>query len=222
MNYFFTIVIILMIYWIYKMQYYYLEVNNKIFVDDLKDLKTGDMILFKAYNNFYSIIHGSYFGHVGMVYIDKITGIPMIFEANGVESTPLKEHHPKNGIFLTPLSERIKKYKGRCFIKRLKKPLSDIQTENFKDFIEYTKDNFHYDYCIAKNALKKLLGYKRCDKNTDCGQLAFLSLICMELLEINEYDDPIFNHLLYVNNLYELKNNSYTELEEIIDHPFAE
>lgn len=206
------------------MQYYKLEVDKQTFVDDLTNLKTGDMILFKAYNNFYSIIHGSYFGHVGLVFIDPLDSYktPMIFEANGVESTPLKEHHPRNGIFLTPLADRIKKYKGRCFIKRLKEPLSDIQIKEFKDFIDYAKNNFQYDYCIGKNAFKKLLGYKRCDKNTDCGQLVFLSLICLNLLDINEYNTPIFNHLLYVNNLYKLKNNSYEDLEEIIDHPFAD
>ena len=206
------------------MQYYKLEVDKKIFIDDLTNLKTGDMILFKAYNNFYSIIHGSYFGHVGLVFIDPVDSnkTPMIFEANGIDSIPLKEHHPRNGIFLTPLADRIKKYKGRCFIKRLKKPLSDIKIKEFKDFIDYAKNNFQYDYCIGKNAFKKRLGYKRCDKNTDCGQLVFLSLICLNLLDIKEYDTPIFNHLLYVNNLYGLKNNSYDDLDEIIDHPFAE
>lgn len=206
------------------MQYYKISVDKKIFVDDLTNVKTGDMILFKAYNNFYSIVHGSYFGHVGLVFIDPDDSkqTPMLFEANGIEHTPLKEHHPRNGIFLTPLADRIKKYKGRCFIKRLEEELSKEEVLNFKEFIQYAQNNFQYDYNLAKSAFKKRLGYKRCDKNTDCGQITFLSLICLNLLDVEEYDKPLFNHLLYVNNLYELKNNAYGELEEIIDHPFAE
>lgn len=219
--------IILIFYWIYSMQYYRISTEHQIFIDDLVDskmLKTGDLILFKAYNNFNSIFHGSYFGHIGIIYIDPndTSNTPMLFEANGIEHVPLREHHPKNGIFLTPLADRVKKYKGRCFLKPLAYPITDKHIINgFIDFINFCMKNFEYEYKVFSNSLKKLLGVKKCDNKTDCGQIVFLSLIKLGLVDMSEYDKPIMHHLLYVTGVKELKNNYYLDLIEVIDHPFA-
>jgi hypothetical protein len=215
----FTLFVIL---WVYYMQFYKIATEYTIFADDLKTgLKTGDMILFKAYNNFNSIFHGSYFGHVGIVYIDK-SGIPLIFEANGLESVPLREHHSKSGIFLTPLIDRIKKYKGRCFIKPLDKPISSEIIEEFEDFMEYGLKNFKYDYNLVSGCIKRALGITTCGKGTDCGQLVFLSLLKLKLLDMIELETPRLHHLRYVCNVTNLQNSyKYLPLVEVIDHPFA-
>ncbi len=128
----FGLLILVIILWVYYLQFYKISTDYKIFVDDLQYhsfLKTGDMILFKAYNNFNSIFHGSYYGHVGIVYM--LNGTPMLFEANGIERVPLKDHHSKRGVFLTPLVDRIKKYKGRCFWKPLNRPLGEHSIYDF-------------------------------------------------------------------------------------------
>jgi hypothetical protein len=204
------------------MQYYSITCP-RIFLEEAEDIfKTGDIIVFKASNNFNSIFHGSYFGHMGIVYIDPNdpTHTPMLFEANGVERMPLMPRHPTCGIFLTPLSARISKYKGRCFLKQLEEPLREDIVRQFGPFIDYCLANFQYDKNIGTSALKKYLGFKRCDSKTDCGQIVFLSLIKLGLLSIEDYDKPIFHHLLHVAKLKEVTNNYYRDLVEIVDHPF--
>jgi len=153
------IIIVVLIIYIYVIQYHK-GTYDKIFNDDLINsglLKTGDIICFKAYNNFNSIFIGSYYGHMGIVYIDpddpKKT--PMLFEANGIEHAPLKEHHSKDGIYLTELEGRIAKYKGRCFWKPLNRPLSEGAVRDFKSFIDYCLNKMSYDYNVFQAALKK-------------------------------------------------------------------
>jgi hypothetical protein len=220
----FCIVTILLIFWIYYIQFSTVKTEHSIFIDDLARgciLKTGDIILFKAYNNVYSIFHGSYFGHIGIVYI--MNGIPMLFEANGIENTPLKEHHSKKGVFLTPLAERVKKYKGKCFWKPLNQPITNGQIDDLKDFIDYSMHNMEYDYAVISGGIKRMIGLAKCGHGTDCGQIVFLSLIKMGLIPVDEYDKPMRHHLRYTCEITELQNGyRYLPLVEIIDHPFAE
>lgn len=221
----FGLVLLAIIIWVYSMQFYRITTDYQIFADDLEKhsfLKTGDLILFKAYDNFYPVLHGSYFGHVGIVYFQD--GIPMLFEANGIESTPLKVHHSKRGVFLTPLCDRIKKYKGRCFWKPLNRPLPDSTVDDFEDFIQYCISNLKYDYSVISGGFERWFGLARCGKGkgTDCGQITFLSLIKLGLLPVKEYDTPRLHHLKYVCELSKLQNNyQFMPLVEVIDHPFA-
>jgi len=217
------VIIVVLIIYIYYLQYHKITTEEKLFVDDFTKhdfLKTGDMILFKAYNNFNSLFHGNYFGHIGIVYIDK-NNQPMLFEANGIERVPLLNHHSKNGVFLTPLADRIKKYKGRVFWKPLKIPLSKDILLDFDNFVDYCLNNFTYNYSVVSSGIYRGLGLQRCTKNTDCGQIVFLSLIKLGLLPIEEYDKPRFHHLKFVCNIEKLQNNQYLDLVEVIDHPFA-
>lgn len=224
--YIFGIVIVALIAYIYYIQFYKGH-YPKIFLDELIDnkcLKTGDMLIFKAYNNFNSVFLGNYYGHMGIVYIDPLdpAQTPMIFEANGLETMPILNHHNKNGIFYSPLKERIQKYKGRVFIKSLNQPIPHNIDLDFKNFINYCMDNMKYEYAIIKSWIKKITGISRCSKNTNCGEIVFLSLIKLGLLPETSYDKrPSFHHVADMSNLKILQNNAYNQPVEIIDHPFA-
>lgn len=204
------------------MQYYRIQTEKTIFLDDLLDcsiLKTGDLILFKAYNNFNSIFHGSYFGHIGIVVV--VNDIPMLFEANGIERVPLKSHHNKNGIFLTPVADRIKKYKGRAFLKQLSTSIDPEIISGFFDFIHLALKEFKYDYNVISAGFRKLFGMEKCGKNTDCGQIVFLSLIKLGLIEESEWSVSRLHHLKFVCAVEKLtESRCYLPLVEIIDHPF--
>lgn len=220
-GFFITIIII----YIYIIQY---NKGNyeKIFLDDLVDsnkLKTGDMLLFKAYNNFNSIFIGNYYGHVGIIYIDPDDPekVPMLFEANGIEYMSLKSHHNKNGIFLSPVKERIEKYKGRVFIKSLNKHINDFYNNEFKDFILYCIKNMKYNEKIIQSAIKKWLNIEKCNKGTNCAEIVFLSLIKLGLLSIDEYDKTCLHYLKWMTNIEELCNSyKYNKPVEIVDYPF--
>ena len=216
------LIIVLVVFWVYYMQYYKIECEQ-MFLDDIlvtSKLKTGDIILFKAYNNFNSIFHGGYFGHIGIVYIEN--GVPMLFEANGIERVPLLPHHSTTGIFLTPLADRIKKYKGRCFLKPLNEPLDDNIISGFREFIDYALDNMYYEYSVIKTGIKRGLGIERCSNGTNCGEIVFLSLIKLGLLPEEDYDNSAYHYLRWMSSISKLQNGYYYEdLIEIIDHPFA-
>lgn len=215
-------ILIVAILWIYLMQYHKISTEHSVFAQDLitsGQLKTGDLILFKAYNNFNSIFHGSYFGHIGMVYIHN--GVPMIFEANGIERVPLLPKHSRKGVFLTELNDRIRKYKGRCFYKPLNKSVSDESIKSFENFMKYALDHLEYDYDVISGGLSRGLGLERCGKKTDCGQIMYLSLISLGLIPIEDYEVSRFHHLKYVCGLSELANGyKYNDLIEVVDHPF--
>lgn len=219
-----SITIIIIIVYIYLIQF---NIGNykKIFLDDLinkNKFKTGDMIIFKAYNNFNSIFIGNYYGHMGIVYVDPEdpTETPMIFEANGIEHMPLKLHHNKNGIFLSPLKERIQKYKGRAFLKSLNNSISKEDQYELKMFIDYCIKNMKYNTKIIHSALRKWFGLEKCNKGTNCGEIVFLSLIKLGLLSISEYDKRCLHYVKWMSNIKKLNNNFYFEPVEIIDHPF--
>ena len=193
-----------------------------VYIDDVLNdnvLKTGDIILFKSYNNFNSILTSSYFGHVGIVYCES--SVPLLFEANITNNQPLKPHHNKAGIYLSPLEDRIKKYKGRCWLKPLNKELSPDAIKGFREFIDYALTNMHYEHAIASSALRKWLRLARCSNNTNCAELTFLSLIKLGLLPIEEYDKHMLHYLKYVARLENLSNGyKYLPLIGFIDHPF--
>jgi hypothetical protein len=217
------ICIVLIILYIYFVQFYKIDTDHKVFIEDAienKLFKTGDIILFKASNNFNSIKTATYFGHTGVVvcYGNEV----MLFEANGIERVPLKERHNKNGMFLTPLHERVSKYKGRCFLKALNNPLDENVINLYKEFISWAIQNMYYEYNVFRSVFKKLLGMERCHNGTNCAEIVFISLIRLGLIPASEFDNNIMNHLQYVADIKTLKNGyEYSDLIELVDHPFA-
>ena len=185
--------------------------------------KTGDMILFHAYNNINPIFIGSFWGHIGIVYTDPEgninNGNPVLFEAASTTKMKLCPNYNIKGIMITDLYTRLSKYPGLIAVKRLDKHIKfDTQVE-FKNFIEYAKKNMEYNDKIFKSGISKKLGCKINNK-TNCGELVFLSLIKLGLIELERYDDRILHHLLYMCNITKLNNNYYNTPNEILFNPF--
>ncbi len=210
------LIILLLVIYIYKFQYDPRSYKKEFIDDILPTVKTGDMILFKAANNFNSLKFISYFGHVGIVYVKD--NIPYIFEANGVECMNLLKHHNRRGVFMTPLRTRLQKYKGRTFIKRLNKPVE----YDLREFITFAEENMFYDMDIIPSFVKKITGLEKCDIRTNCGELTYLSLIKLGILDMSAYDKaPSFSYLHTVTKLSKCDNGYYyDEPVEFIDHPF--
>lgn len=217
----FIIIIIILIIYIYYIQYKKFQ-YEKVFLDDLLlsyTFKTGDIILFKAYNNFNSIILGSYYGHLGVIYM--IGDTPYIFESNGIENMHIKQHHNKNGVFFSKLEDRVKKYKGRTFLKALNKPINPQMKESLNKFIQYALENMKYDTNVFSSRFKKYINGIGVTNATNCAEIAFLSLLNMGLLDISYYNKNILHYLLFMTNLTDLSYDyKYTDVIEIIDHPF--
>jgi hypothetical protein len=219
------VIIIIIILYIYNVQFRVIPVNEQEF--DKLEFKTGDIILMKANNNYHSLIHGSYFGHVGMIYVDYenkfINDIDpsdsknrnvFLFEANATKVYP---YNGIKGIYISPLRNRLEHYSGNLYLKPLNKPLDLPRIEAFKEFIAFSLQNMYYNHSIITNALLKVFGLKRCRFDTDCGQILFLALIKMKLIPFDEYYVARLNHLELIIKIKELiPEYYYTELTKII------
>jgi len=226
-NKFYGVLICSLIIYIYLIQFHR-GTYPKIFNDELMKsglMKTGDIICFKAYDNFNSIAFGCYFGHIGVVYIDHEdeNRVPYLFEANGVENMALKPHHTNSGIFLTPLQDRVAKYKGRCFWKPLNKTLALETVLGFKEFIDYSLETMEYNTAVFRASFKKWLGVEQCGHKTNCGELTFMCLIKLDLIPYDWHDYRTLQYLKWMSNIKKLNNGyEYGDLIHIIDTPFAE
>jgi hypothetical protein len=183
--------------------------------------KTGDIILFHAYDNLNPLIIGSFWGHIGIVYKDNDdpNSDTLLFEA--ASTTNIKEcaNYNKHGIMISKLKNRIEKYPGLTALKSLNKPVNDGIIRGFMEFIKYAKQNMYYNDKVIHNALTKKMGGSF-NIATNCGELVILSLIKLALLPQNILKKNIGHHLLYVAKLKQLQNNHYLNPIEITFDPF--
>lgn len=217
----FNIILIICITWYYYM--IFMEPNYKKVAYENINFKTGDMILIHAYNNINPIFIGSFWGHIGIVYIDPDgiinNGNPVLFEAARTSKMKRCPEYNIKGIMVTDLYTRLSKYPALIAVKSLNTPIDYNTQLNFKTFINYAKNNMEYNDDVFSSGISKKLGYKINNK-TNCGELVFLSLIKLELLDIKHYDNKILHHLLYMCNITKLNNNFYKEPCEILFNPF--
>jgi hypothetical protein len=199
--------------YIYFIQFSHGEYPLEI-IDELH-FKSGDLILFKAQNNFNAIWLGSYYTHIGIVYQNG--GELYIFEANGLENMPARPHHFKKGILFTKLKPRIKQYKGRVFLKSLRSELTAEQKASFVEFIQFAQQNFYYDTAVIKRRVLNLIGARTVDYRTDCGEMLYLLLIKLKMLE---YTYNVCHLHILAGLKKTLDNNEYGDLIELKHYPY--
>jgi len=210
---FVIVILLLCIFWFWNMTLNHPDLP-KIKLEDAT-FKTGDMLLFHAYDNINPVFMGSYWGHVGIVYVDPAKpSNPVVFEATNIVGMKQCPEYNKNGITITDLKTRIEKYPGIIACKYLANPLDANIIIRFKDFINYAKDNMYYNVNVVTNGFAKLFG-DMLHTGTNCGEITFLSLIKLNLISKKTLLDRICHHLLYVVNLENLKNNKYLPPVEI-------
>ena len=205
---------------LYYIQFDYREkIYPIVYYHTIKDkLKTGDIILFKAYNSFNSISLFSYFTHIGIVVL--YDNIPYIFEAANTTGMPLKTTHNLRGIFVEKLEERINRYKGKIVLKYLKHPLTTTQIDDLKQFIEFAKKHMYYQKWVKTSVVANFAGVKLCSLDTNCAELTFLSLIKTNLLPMKCYYKNTLHYMRWIENLKKVNNNEYIGFVEILHDTF--
>lgn len=213
------VLIILWCYWILLCHPDFKSINY----EDLKrknKIKTGDLILFHALDNINPIIIGSYWGHIGIVWIDPDNpNTPYLLEAAPAKNMPILNHHNPNGIFLSRLEDRINRYSGFIAYKELDGNVSIESAQNFKKFIEYSFLNYSYQYNYFSNALYRGLGSK-IEKKLNCGEMVFLALIALGVLSANHYNQSAFHHLLWMTRIKTTDLGDYLEPVYVTRSPF--
>ena len=206
-----------------------MKCEDKIYMEKLLDnniLKTGDIILFKSTDNLHSLIFGNYFTHIGMVIVDEIltNNKPYIFEAfnNKYSEIPHDREDEWNikyskGILFHPLDERLKRYRGYLYYKPLSKSITIKMHLKLINFVFYALNNMKYNKKIIKSILRKLFIKEKCNNLTNCGELIFLSLIHVNLIDNSLWNHNILHYLKWVCDLKRLKNSYvYNPIIEIV------
>lgn len=212
----FIVVIFICLFW----SWYMLVNHPKLICRSYDDLtfKTGDMILFHAYDNINPVFICSYWGHVGIVFHDE-NGKSMLFEAARTTNMKICPEYNKCGIMITDLKTRLEKYPGLIACKFLNRPVSKVINDGFLEFIKYAKREMYYNDDVIYNGLKKIKGEKL-NIATNCGELVTLSLVKLGLIPEQTLNEKIAHHLLYVSHLKKLQNNYYLKPIEITFNPF--
>jgi hypothetical protein len=210
-----TLLFIFLIIYIYEMKFDHKICSPKK-VKSLQsyNFKTGDVILFHASDNINSVLLGSYFVHVGIVYNPLHNDKPMFFEAAAVENMylPIEGESPfeicnnKKGILVCDLVKRIERYSGYVFLKRLNKKVDPFLEIEFEKFIQFAMDNMYYDYRVFLTAISKYILGEKCNINTNCAELVFLSLICLGILPLCEYRKRILHYPRFIAKLSKCGN----------------
>lgn len=188
----------------------------------LSQVRTGDLILFKALDNWNGPFIGCYFGHIGVVWVNPTDGKPYIFEAAGTRGMYLRPGQNERGIFCEPLERRVTKYRGYTFWRKRNGydiPLRIVH--EFGELINYAVQNMYYEYDLVTGGLKKGLGIEKCNNATNCGEMALLSLIKLGLLPEREYDRIRPHYLRDMCYLRECNGGYYDEPLQITYDPFS-
>lgn len=188
----------------------------------LAKCKTGDLILFKALDNFNSSVIFSYFTHVGVIYRNEFTRQIQIFEAQSPSYLELQDHESKRGIYLSDLHTRLTRYRGRMYYKPLNTMINSKYEKEFQNFINYALTNMYYENAIFWNSIKKKFFFERLHEGTNCGELTLLSLIKLGIIDPEKYHWKSLHHLYWVTHLDNCDNGYiYQPICKIKISPFS-
>jgi hypothetical protein len=170
--------------------------------------KTGDLILFHGLDNYNSIFIGCYYTHMGIIYRETPTSRPYLFEAWNPKHEVMYPKEIKHGMAFTDLENRIESYRGYIFYKPLKYPIDNFKNEIFYEFIYWAMNNMKYNTKVISNGLNKLLFNDCLRLGTNCGEIVYLSLIKLGLLNLDRFYENRKHHLLWVSNLTKTDNDN--------------
>lgn len=208
MNATFSIILVLLTVYIYYVYLAHPHYDSYEYYELKYKYKTGDIILFHGLDNVNPIFIGSYYGHIGIVYVDpEMPEKPYIFEAFNTSTMPFYPVECRNGIALVELEHRLNSYRGYAMYKELINPVSKERQEGFKHFIDYALDNMKYNENVINNGFNKLLYNEPLSKETNCGELVYMSLIKLGILPYTMFHENRKHHLLWLSNLNTVDHN---------------
>ncbi len=217
-----AVLIVVIMIWIYFTLLLHPRFKSYEYEEIKHRFKTGDIILFHALDNINPIFIGCYYGHIGMVYIDPDDekAEPQIFEAFNTTNMPFYPPEYSNGIALANLKHRLNSYRGYCFYKELEKPLDIRKQRKFKEFINYALKSMYYNESVVSNAIKKIILNDKLRIGTNCGELVYISLIKLGLLDENYIYENRRHHLLWLSKINEVNDNIYIKPVYVLSNYF--
>ena len=204
----FTIIIIIIVVWCWYFLWNHPNYNIVRWKDIQYKCKTGDLILFHGLDNYNSIFTGCYYGHIGIVYRKTPKSKPYLFEAWNPVNEKFYPSEVRHGIAFTDLDNRIKTYRGYVFYKPLMHQIPDSINIEFYNFIYWAVHNMKYNTKVIRNGINKLLLNDKLKVGTNCGELAYLSLIKLGLLNLENLHNNNKHHLNWTCNIKNLDNTT--------------
>jgi hypothetical protein len=187
-----AIVIIIIIMWIWFTNYNHPICDEMWLIDVMKQLRTGDLILFKSETHWRSAIIG-YYTHIGVVV--QVENQLKIFEAD-LPNGKTHESQNKNGIHCHDLEQRLKKYHGRVYVRFAKDRNINLNMPAMQSFIEFCISEMKYNPNVFRNFVLKLMG-DGYQKTTNCGELTLLSCVILGTIPKSYYNKHICHHLRF-------------------------
>lgn len=204
------LIILIIILYVYLIKFKHPRYKGVLY-DEIKDkVKSGDIILFSATDNFNQIPMICYYTHIGVIYRKDADSEPILVESFNTENpTQFFPKEFETGIATCNLEERLKTYRGFVYYKELVKPISEIRNQGFVDFIKYAKENMQYDDNVISNEIHKIILNTPFTTHTNCGQFTELILMKLGLLDMTYFEDRRRHHLRTMSDLSKVKNNFY-------------
>ena len=151
--------------------------------------KIGDIILFHALDNCLPLVIGTYYTHVGIALSDKL-----MFEAVNPKSNKLDN----DGIVICDIEKRLSTYRGYIYVKPIEYCVK--MTQHMLNLIHFSTENCYYNTNIFGNFLEKALFGEPIHRGLNCGELAFLSLVALGIVDKKKIG-RVVHHLNWVANL---------------------
>jgi hypothetical protein len=206
----FVIMVILIVWWVYYIYLAHPDYPSYTYEELEPFFKTGDIILFHALDNINPIFIGTYYGHVGMIYVDPDTNKKYIVEAFLPKTSKIPDQC-KNGIAFVDLRQRMNSYRGYCFYKQLEVPVDPDKVYGFREFIDFATKNMYYNPKVFSNSIGKIMFNDSLQLSTNCGEFVYLCLIKLGLLPITALESNQKHHLAWIANLNKVEKNEYRD-----------
>lgn len=188
---------------------------KKIHINDLlKQLKTGDIILFRHSDAYLTTTmgFGDEISHIGIVieknnklYVCETIGLGEYYETKLQRKIHIKKLDKLNDklyVRCAPLYERLSKYNGYICVKLLNKQLDQ---RRYNNMIKYYESNWDMPFCdisIKNNIMKIITCFFKLDYlvNNNAKCVFCSSFILGALKEINIIDDDLQSNFCYKPN----------------------
>lgn len=185
--------------------------------------RTGDLIWMKATDNNYAPLMACRFTHMGVIVRDPHDGRAYIYEAAYPDLIKLQVNQRSRGIFWTDAITRIRRYKGHCYLQRIEQEPSALHIARLMRFIHATKNAFVYNDKPMLSAIRQGLGLQHMTFHINCGELVRLALIQLGILPNNNFDEPAFHILWFLQDINKhcAWPHRYGPLYRLIDSPLG-
>jgi hypothetical protein len=195
------IIIIIVALWCWNFLWNHPKFKIRKWQDIESRCKSGDIILFHGLDNYAPLFIGCYYGHIGIVYRENQESPPYIFEAWNPTNEKFYPSEFNHGMAFSELRHRALSYRGYIFYKELQHRIPHYTNVQFYQFIYWAMGALKYNPSVVRNGIRKFIFNDDLRIGTNCGELVYMSLINIGLLNFTKLKENRKHHLKWLCGL---------------------